>query len=223
MAEDHQQEVYFSGAGHTADEEKLRAFERAGMHEIRRFWVMARPNLPNLPPVRFPEGFEWRVPRLGEDDDEVLDSMNDSFSEHFGFSPDTMEWYQHYVHSINYRPELTVLARENGRNRVAGFCQIVVNEGENSRLGVKRGWIDILGVRREYRRRGLGEALIIQGMHNLRAAGLSEAVLACDSENTTNATALYFKTGFQVRKTTIVYDKSLREPAAEQRRELAKV
>ncbi len=211
--------VYFACNGHTAYEERLRAIERAGMVEIRRFWIMRRPTLEDLPTPRFSPDLLVRTNRLSADDVEALDAMNDSFSEHFGFSPDTMEWYQHYVHSSVYRPDLTVFAIDPRLNRIAGFCHIAVNEGECQRLGRKRGWIDILGVRKPYRNQGLGEALILQGMHNLRTAGMTEAVLGCDSLNTTNATRLYFRVGYQVLRETLVFDKYLRQPTPEVARE----
>ncbi len=213
--------VYFACAGHTADEEKLHALERAGMHEIRRFWVMLRPELNNVPTPRFQDGLIVRTLQLGQDDEKARDALNDSFSEHFGFAPETTESFQWYLHLPLYRPDLTVLAIDPTYNRIVGFCHIVINEGECQRLGRKRGWIDILGVREEYRHKGLGEALILQGMHNLRSAGMTEAALGCDSENTTNATALYFRTGFEVIKTNIVYEKLIREPSPQDEREPA--
>ena len=225
LGEVRHEQVYFACSGHTAYVEKLRAIERAGLHEVRRFWDMVRPNLSDLPTPILTSNLVVRTMRVGEDDAEALDALNDSFSEHFGHSETTPESFQHYVHSSLYRPDLTVLAIDPTRERIAGFCHIVVNRGECERLGRQRGWIDILGVRREYRRQGLGEALILQGMHNLRQAGMDEAALGCDSENTTNATRLYFKTGFQVRKTTIAYDKLLRGPGvrAEPTRQLVPV
>ncbi|MGB8646254.1 MAG: GNAT family N-acetyltransferase [Anaerolineae bacterium] len=207
--------VYFACEGHMAYEDKLQAMERAGMRELRRFWVMVRPKLETLPAPQFPDNLIVRTLHLGEDDAEALDAMNDSFSEHFGHTEETLESFQYYLHSILYHPELTVLAIDPAHNRIAGFCHITINAGECERIGRKRGWIDILGVRKQYRRQGLGEALILQGMHNLRRAEMVEAALGCDSENTTNATALYFRTGFQVKKTVIVFSKWLREPASE--------
>ncbi len=192
--------------------EVIRAAGRTGMREVRRLWRMLRPNLGDLPTPRFPQGLTIRAFHMGEDDARVLDADNAAFSEHFGYTPETLETYQHYLHKEAYRPELSVLAIDPVRDVVAGFCHIAISKGECERLGKKRGWIDILAVRQEYRRRGLGEALILQGMHNLHSAGIDEAVLGCDSENTTNATALYFRTGFHVHKVRILYSKLIREP-----------
>ncbi len=213
--------VYLSCIGFTAYPERLRAIERAGMKEIRRFWVMRRPDLNDLPTPRFPARFVVRSYRMGEDDAEALDALNDSFSEHFAYSPETPGSFGYYLHLDIYRPDLTVLAIDPRTNQIAGFCHIVVNEGECQRVGRRRGWIDILGVRKAYRHQGLGEALILQGMHKLREAGMTEATLGCDSENTTNATRLYFRVGFTVLREMMLFIKYLREPTREERAEYA--
>ncbi len=217
--------IYMTSHATTEYRERIDAIERAGMHEIRRFWVMRHDHIDALPVARFPEGFVVRTYHLGEDDAEGLDSLNDSFSQHFGYTPETLETWQHYLHTAAYRPELTVLAIDPELNRIAGFCHIVINEDECKRLEKARGWIDILGVRREYRNRGLGEALLVQGMQNIYEAGVPQAVLGCDSENTTNATRLYERVGYVVHRESVLYSKYLRtpEPSPESARELAAV
>lgn len=207
------EKVYLSSDGHTVYEERLRAMKRAGMNPVRTFWVMVRPELADLPLPSFPPGFVVRGYSMGEDDEQALDAHNDSFSEHFGHANNTMDWWNYYVHSIGYRPDLTVVAVERGSNRIAGFCHVAVVEGECQRLGRMRGWVDILGVRKQYRRKGLGEALMLQAMHNMRAAGMEEVALGCDSENTTGATRLYFRLGYQVHMTFVAYAKYLRAPS----------
>jgi mycothiol synthase len=206
--------VYLASDGHTVYEERLRAMKRAGMSEVRRFWVMLRPNLEKLPAASFAPELIVRNYRLGEDDAEALDARDDSFSEHFAHSPNTMEWWQYFVNSKSFRPDLSVLAIDPRSLQIAGFCHIVVNQGECQRLGRQRGWVEILGVRKPYRHHGLGTALILQGMRNLREAGFREVALGCDSENTTGATRLYFRVGFQVHTTFIAYAKYLRGHSA---------
>lgn len=217
------QKVYLACSGHTTYVERLEAMKRAGMKEIRRFWTMVRPSLHEIAVPSFPEGMETRSYQMGVDDEEALDAHNDSFSEHFGHTPDPLEWWQYYIHSKNFRPDLTVLAVDGSSGRIAGFCHIIVNEGECERLGRKRGWVDILGVRKPYRNRGLGEALILRGMLNMSRAGMEEAALGCDSENTTGATRLYFRVGYSVHRTWIAYSKYIREPAIQPELQVAVV
>ncbi len=202
--------VYFSTFTHSAYQEKLRALERAGMNEVRRSWMMRCSRLDNLGAANFPPAFLIRNFRRGEDDEESRDALNAAFRDHWSHADESAERWQHFLNLERYRPDLTVIAEDTRSGRIAGFCHIVVNELENQRLGRQRGWIDILGVRPEYRKQGLGEALILQGMQNLRDARMQEAALWCDSENLTGATRIYFRVGFQVAQTWSIHLKYLR-------------
>ena len=55
-----------------------------------------------------------------------------------------------------------------------------------------------LGVRRPYRRRGLGEALLRAAFGFLFARGMRRVILHVDSESLTGATRLYQRAGMQV-------------------------
>lgn len=213
LAEAESPNVYFASNGHTRYEERLCALERAGMKEVRRFWVMVRTPLEELAPLSVSEGLVFRSYRPGEDDAEAIDAHDDSFSEHFAHTQTSNEEWQYAVNSPSFRPDLTILAVDSRSRRIAGYCYIVASDQECRRLGRQRGWIDILGVRKAYRRMGLGQALLTQGLVNLRGAGFTEAALGCDSENTTGATRLYFRLGFQVQRTDIAFSKYLRMQA----------
>ena len=126
----------------------------------------------------------------------------------------TEDW-QHYVAQPAFRPDLSLVAVRRSDREIAGLCMVAVNEPEIERLGVKRGWIDILAVRRQYRRNGLGRALILAGMRNLRKAGVSQSVLGCDSENLTGATRIYERVGFRVNQTHVSFRRLLRVPVFE--------
>lgn len=193
----------------SANTDSLEAFERAGLREARRFWRMERVLSDNLTPSIFLPGLETRAYRVGDDDEPVRLAFNDAFSENFGNEEETPEGFQHFVRSRRFRPDLSVVAIDRDNGQVAGFNLVVVNDRENDRMGTRNGMIDILGVLREYRRQGLGEALLLQGMRNLFAAGLNCAVLYCDSENGTGATRLYFRNGFEVKRTWILFEKEI--------------
>ena len=65
------------------------------------------------------------------------------------------------------------------------------------------GWVRVLGVRRPWRRRGLGLALLIHSFAKLRQRGKQRAGLGVDSSSLTGATGLYEKAGMQVHR---IYD-----------------
>ena len=82
----------------------------------------------------------------------------------------------------------------------AEFC----NE---ERFGV--GWVDVLGVRRDWRRRGLGEALLHLAFRELYDRGQRRVGLGVDAENTTGATHLYERVGMKPSSQDDVYEKPL--------------
>jgi ribosomal protein S18 acetylase RimI-like enzyme len=135
---------------------------------------------------------------------------DEAFRDHYGYSEHPFDHWLHYVSQPFFRPDLTVVAEDAATGEVAGFCTIVVNGEENKRIGIQRGWIDILGVRRPWRKRGLGTALLLKCLRDLRGNGLVQAALGCDSENVTGATRIYDRVGFAVAKTRAAFSKAMR-------------
>ena len=77
----------------------------------------------------------------------------------------------------------------------------------NERHGQREGWIQDLGVRRAWRKRGVASALLCQSMRAFKAAGLDYAMLGVDTENPTCALRLYERLGFAQVKRFINFEK----------------
>jgi mycothiol synthase len=77
------------------------------------------------------------------------------------------------------------------------------------------GWVARLGVRRPWRRQGLGEALLRTSFARFQTVGYTRAGLMVDASSLTNAVALYERAGMHVQKRTLVYRKMLRGGAQE--------
>ena len=73
------------------------------------------------------------------------------------------------------------------------------------------GWVRSLFVRRPWRRRGLGMALLQNAFREFHERGERRVGLGVDAENLTGATRLYERAGMRVVETTIVYRKELTE------------
>jgi ribosomal protein S18 acetylase RimI-like enzyme len=71
------------------------------------------------------------------------------------------------------------------------------------------GEVDILGIRRAFRGQGIGQALLLDGLHRLCADGNALAMLVVDAENLTGATRLYTAVGFATTRTWVRHGKSL--------------
>jgi ribosomal protein S18 acetylase RimI-like enzyme len=80
---------------------------------------------------------------------------------------------------------------------------------ENKALGVRRGWLDHVSVRRPWRRRGLASALIADSLRALRDEGMTEAALGVDAENLSGALRVYESQGFRAVRTSVSYRKAL--------------
>jgi mycothiol synthase len=93
------------------------------------------------------------------------------------------------------------------RDEVAGSVMTFVWQVENETLGLSRGWLEHISVRRPWRRRGLASALIAEALLALRAAGLREAALGVDAENTSGALRVYEALGFRRVRTDVSYRK----------------
>jgi len=72
------------------------------------------------------------------------------------------------------------------------------------------GWIGTLGVRRPWRKRGLGQALLLHSFGEFYKRGTKTIGLGVDAQNPTGATRLYQRVGMQAASEFITYEKELR-------------
>jgi ribosomal protein S18 acetylase RimI-like enzyme len=93
-------------------------------------------------------------------------------------------------------------------DQVAGSVMTYIWRSENAKLGVRRGWLERIAVRRPWRRRGLARALIASALIGLRDAGMDDAMLGVDTENVTGALGLYESMGFAISDRQTQYRKA---------------
>ena len=79
---------------------------------------------------------------------------------------------------------------------------------ERSPAGI--GWIRTLGVRPPWRKRGLGEALLLHSFGEFYKRGTKTIGLGVDAQNPTGATRLYQKVGMVAVSEFVTYEKGLR-------------
>jgi mycothiol synthase len=183
-------------AGHRA------LLDEAGFELIRHFFLMRRPDLASLAPVELPDGLEIR-PVTSDQHRAIFEAEREAFLDHWDFH----EMGEDEFRTTYARPEidtgLWVVAWDG--DEVAGVVQTWIWREENDRLGVQRGWLEHISVRRQWRRRGLGRAITAAAMVRLREVGMTEAMLGVDSENPTGALGLYEGLGFEVDTRSAAY------------------
>jgi ribosomal protein S18 acetylase RimI-like enzyme len=190
-------------------EHQQQLLRKGGFRVVRYFNEMHRQldGLP-LPEVRLADGLDLVTmrPELSED---VRLAHNASFRDHWGSEPRDEESWGFTVNDPQARPDLSAVVLDRSSGLVAGY-QLATHDPDSAlSRGYSEGYTDLLGVRPEYRGRGIAQALLADAMRRFVAAGLDRASLDVDSENPTGALALYEKMGYAAVNRSLAWDKEL--------------
>ena len=120
----------------------------------------------------------------------------EAFLDHWGGFDGSDEAFEEWLGEPNFDPTLYVVAWDG--DEIAGGVLNGINTSENEQLGVRRGWLESVFVRRPWRRRGLAAALVARSLVLLRERGMTSAILGVDAENPTGALGVYERAGFVV-------------------------
>jgi len=177
--------------------------EAEGYRSIRFSWRMEikLDEAPRMPV--WPAGMELRPFLLEEHNHAVFEAHEEAFSDHWGHTPGTFErWQYRMTNREDFDPALWFIAWDKRSEQIAGYslCRY--------RMGT--GWVGTLGVRRAWRKQGLGEALLLHSFGEFYKRGMKTIGLGVDAENPTGATRLYKKAGMYVAAEYVIYEKELR-------------
>ncbi|MGH2485908.1 MAG: GNAT family N-acetyltransferase, partial [Ktedonobacterales bacterium] len=186
----------------TSNRHASELLEHEGYTVVRHFWQM-RIEMEAPPPAPvWPEGITVRACVRDQDEHAIFEIIEEAFEDHWGHVPHAYdEWYETNVRGESYDPALWLLATTAG-DEPAGAIR--------GRMRGDEGWINTLGVRRPWRRSGLGMALLLQAFGAFYAAGARAVALGVDAYNPTGATRLYERAGMRTSRHFTVYEKELR-------------
>ena len=172
-----------------------------GYQPIRYHWRMEIVLDGPPPEPRFPEGIELRSFVKGEHDAAIWRAQNEAWRDHWGSHDVSFEeWQRSRFDDPEFNPDLWVIAWDG--DQVAGFS---INR---YRMGI--GWIRTLGVRRPWRKRGLGQAILLHSFGEFYRRGMKTIGLGVDAQNPTGATRLYQRVGMHAASEYVTYEKELR-------------
>ena len=193
--------VYIRAGTNAADRLVRAMFEGEGYQTIRYHWMM-EVNLAEAPQVKpFPNGIELRPFEKEAQDYLVFQAENEAFQDHWGNVPAMYgNWKLRKLGREEFDPALWHIAWDG--DQIAGYAQTRFRNGI--------GWIGNLGVRRPWRKRGLGEALLLHSFNEFYKRGTTRIGLGVDASNPTGATRLYEKVGMKVMVEDVIYEKELR-------------
>ncbi len=179
------------------------AFADAGFEPVRHSYRMEIDLAAPAAEPSWPEGLTERTAtaadhrRVYEAVVEVWRDTNDPLDETFE------EWAHWHVERESYDPSLWVLAFAG--QELAGFS---VNRRDP--VDPDAGYVALLGVRRPWRRRRLGEALLLRSFQRFREQGLTRGTLGVDASSVTGATRLYERVGMRVYRDTVFMERPVR-------------
>jgi mycothiol synthase len=177
-----------------------------GFKPIRWFFGMRRPTLADVPGAPLPDGLELR-PVTADQHRAIFDAEREAFRDHWSSREQTDGDFSFTFGRTELDTDLWVVAWDG--DEIAGVVQGWIYPEENATLGVARGWLEHISVRRPWRRRGLGRAITAEALGRLAGAGMTEAMLGVDAENPTGALGLYEGLGFEVDHRSVTYRRPL--------------
>lgn len=138
----------------------------------------------------------------------VFKANDEAFEDHFGHIKQPFEQgfalFKHWLEEPSFDASLWLIAMDG--DEIAGVSLNRVNENEETPIG----WVGDLSVRRPWRKRGLGMALLMHSFGEFHRRGYKKVGLGVDASNLTGALRLYQNAGMYVKRQFDRYEKELR-------------
>lgn len=174
--------------------EALRLFERFGFTIGRYYLEFARDLSEPIAAAGELEGLRI-VPFATEFSESARLAHNDAFRDHWGSQPLGAEQWQTLTGRSTFRGDLSALAI-TAEGDVVGYAIVDVNPEHWDGQGFSSAYVDLLGVRRDYRGRGIAQTLLATVLASSATEGVDKVVLDVDSDSPTGAVGLYRGVGF---------------------------
>jgi Acetyltransferases len=190
-------------------EKSKKLFEDFGYHYLRSSYHMLIEMAAPVPEPEFPKGITLRTFRPETDAEAVYRADNDAFRDHFGFVEVPFEeGFKRFKHfTIDYEgfdSSLWFLAMDG--DEIAGVSLCRSHSFDDPALG----WVGSLGVRRQWRKRGIGLALLRHSFNEFYRRGNRKVGLGVDAQNLTGALRLYEGAGMHIDRAFDNYEKEVR-------------
>jgi ribosomal protein S18 acetylase RimI-like enzyme len=182
------------------DQAKRETLCRRGYQVRRTIYRMGADLAPDAPARMTPEGIEIRPFR--EDQAEAMhDTMDEAFQDHFRHSDEPFDaWKRRLLGHAHFDPDLWAIAWD-GDEPAGGLICFDYDD---------LAYVQGLAVRRPWRRRGLGLALLSWLFGVLAERGQRRVELGVDAEGKTQPLRLYERAGMHVTFTYELYAKDLK-------------
>jgi mycothiol synthase len=185
----------------SANEGARRLLEDSGYAAARGIYVMET-LLDEAPPLsHWPADISVRTFVPDHDERAVFEAVEDAFLDMWGRLRGTFERFVRMTQTNSFDPTLWFLAMDGEEIAGVTLCKSLAGEG----------WVDVVGVCRPWRKRGLGLALLRHAFTEYHRRGVPSVGLSVDAESITGAPRLYERAGMRVRESYIIHLKVLRQ------------
>ena len=167
---------------------------------VRGIYVMET-ELNEAPPrPHWPAGISIRTFVPNQDERALFEAVEDAFRDMWGRPRGTFDRFVGMTEQQSFDPNLWFLAVDGDEIAGVTLCKTVAGEG----------WVEVVGVRRPWRNRGLGLALLRHALGEYHRRSTHKVALSVDAESITGAPRLYGRAGMRVRESYAIYLKELR-------------
>lgn len=149
------------------------------------------------------EGFQIRTFAPNRDERVTYETVEDAFRDMRGRPQGSFETWLTMTENERHDPGLWYLAENEHSGEIVGFCLARLFAGGS-------GWIGVVGVRRPWRRHGLGLTLLHAAFGEFYRRGERVVELCVDAGSPTGAPHLYTRAGMHVSQRISLYRKQLR-------------
>jgi len=172
------------------------------------FRMLIEMNAPPPAPV-WADGITIKPYNPKEDAEAIYRADDEIFQDHFGYIQEPFdEGFKRFMHHMTqsdaYDPSLWFLAMDGDEIAAISLCRKWSYEDKDT------GHISVLGVRRPWRKKGLGLALLHHSFGEFYKRGNRKVSLGVDGKNLTGALRLYKKAGMHVHRQFDSYEKEIR-------------
>ncbi|HEV2712517.1 MAG TPA: GNAT family N-acetyltransferase, partial [Gaiellaceae bacterium] len=185
----------------STDESTKRMVEDRGFRLVRHFYRMRIELEGDVPAPVWPNGVNVRS-ATPADLASVYRVHQETFEDSWEAPRQSFEEWEHFMLGEGFDPSLWFLVDSGDDITAVAICR--EHEGE---AGL--GWIRVLGVRRPWRRQGLGRALLLHAFREFQRRGFQAAALGVDASSLTGANRLYESAGMHVVRQSDVYEKTI--------------
>ena len=208
LAPENTRVVMSQGVPHK-DEKRKAALEAYGFKLVRHFFRMEiELNGASAQPT-IPTGLQIMPIDLDSELEAAILATEEAFEDHWGYVKSPLEelleqWHHFIQNSDDFDPSMWFLAKDG--DQIAGICRSKGKMVEDPHLG----WVSELAVRKPWRQRGLGMALLLTAFNDFQQRGYKRVGLGVDATSLTNATRLYEKAGMHVTQQYDTYEMEIR-------------